>query len=123
MRTRQVAEHLAGDRVVGHLVDADLLRPGAALQEEVVHQVERQVARVEHGVALPCLPERVRRHRALAADDEVVRVAGALDPAERRAHLAVGPPSPAAPVSMPVTVAATSPMCPCSSAPMFEIRS
>ena len=41
---QQVADHRPGRRVVDHLVDADLVRPRAALQEEVVQQVELEVA-------------------------------------------------------------------------------
>jgi len=54
--------------VVGHLVDADLVSPGADLEEEVVQQVEREVARVEDVIALPRLAERVGHGRGLALE-------------------------------------------------------
>jgi hypothetical protein len=69
--------------VIGHLVDADLLRPRAALQEEVVQQIEDEVAGVEDVVALPRLAERVGRQRSLAGNDEVVADALLLGALER----------------------------------------
>ena len=74
----QVAEHLAGARVLGHLVDAQLVGAGAIFQEEVVQQVEDQVAAGEDVIAGPGVAHRVAAHGPEAGGDEVVAVAGAL---------------------------------------------
>lgn len=52
----QVAGHLADDRVVRHLLDADRAHPGVTLQDDVVEQVEHQVAGIEADFALPREP-------------------------------------------------------------------
>jgi len=52
------------------------------LEEEVVQDIEDQVAGVEDIVAAPGLPHRVRHHGGMAHDDVVVRVAQILEGAE-----------------------------------------
>ena len=73
---QQVADHRPRGRVVGHLVDADLVGAGAALQEEVVQQVELQVAAGEDVLPGPGVAHRVDRQGLLAAGDEVVANCG-----------------------------------------------
>ena len=80
---QQVADHRPHGRIVGHLVDADLVGARAALQEEVVQQVELQVAAGEDVVARPGPAHRVDRQRLLAAGDEVQRVAVVLRAGQR----------------------------------------
>ena len=87
-----------------------------------VGQVLDQVARAEHVVAVPGLAVGVLAQRALAADDEVLRVAPALHSAQRisgRAAVGRG----RAPVSIVLIAAATSSMCPYSLAAMLATRS
>ena len=64
---QQVSDRRAGHRVIGGLVHADLAGPRTTLQEEVVQQVELQVAGVEHVLAGPEAAHRVHRQRRLAA--------------------------------------------------------
>jgi hypothetical protein len=68
-------------RVVGRLVDPDLVGAGAARQEEVVEQVQLAVAAGEDVLPGPRVAHRVDRRGLLAAGEEVVRVAGVLRPA------------------------------------------
>ena len=56
---QQVSDRRARHRVIGGLVGADLARPRAAFQEEVVQQVELEVAAVEHVRARPVMSHRV----------------------------------------------------------------
>ena len=79
----QVAGERPGGRVLDHLVDLQLVVPGARLEEEVVCQVLDQVPGREDVVAVPGSAVRVLRQRALAARDEVLRVADALHLRER----------------------------------------
>jgi hypothetical protein len=120
----QIAEHLACARVLRHLVDAELVRAGAVLEEEVVEQVEDEVAAGEDVAAVPVVGDRVAAHGAQAGADEVHAVAGAvLAHAQRRAGDVGGGGGLAGggPVSSELIVAATTSMCPYSSAAMFAI--
>jgi hypothetical protein len=49
----QIPHHLPSDRIVDHLIDADLVGPRAALEEEIVQQVELEVAARENVRARP----------------------------------------------------------------------
>ena len=51
----EVPDHLAGDRVLGGLVDPDLAHPGPRLKEKVVQEVHLEVAGVKHVLARPGL--------------------------------------------------------------------
>jgi hypothetical protein len=51
----QVPDHLAGRGVLGALVHSDLAHPGSQLEEEVVQEVELEVAGVEDILARPGL--------------------------------------------------------------------
>ena len=75
----QEAGQRACGRMLDHLVDLQLPVPRAGLEEEVVRQVLDQVAGREDVVAVPRAALRVLRQRALAAGEEVVRVADALE--------------------------------------------
>ena len=89
----QVAGQRARGRMLDHLVDLELAVAGAGLEEEVVRQILDEVAGGEDVVAVPGPPLRVLRQRALAAGEEVVRVADALQAGER--GLGRAPSSPA----------------------------
>jgi hypothetical protein len=78
-------------RLLGHneilarlrVVHLELVVARARLEEEVVRQVLDRVAGREHVVAVRGPPLGVLRQRALAAGDEVVGIADALDGRER----------------------------------------
>ena len=57
------------------LVDADLVRAGAALEEEVVQQVELEVAAGEDVGPRPEVALRVHRERLLSTGQKMVAVA------------------------------------------------
>ena len=80
----QVADHLACDGAVDHFVHPNLVGTRAALEEEVVQQVELQVAAREDVRAVPGTAHRVERQRGLAARDEVEVIAGVDGRPERR---------------------------------------
>jgi hypothetical protein len=82
----QVAGERARRRVVDHLVDLELVVARAGLEEEVVRQVLDQVARGEDVVAVPGLAVGVLAQRALAAGEEVLGVADALEGGQRVAR-------------------------------------
>ena len=107
----QVARQRARRRVIAHLIDAQLAAAGAGLEEVVVREVLDEVARGVHVGPVPRLAVRIGRQRALAAE-QVVLLVGAVLASSR-----------STPVSIVLIVAATSSMCPYSSAAMFEIRS
>jgi hypothetical protein len=86
----QVARERARRRVVDHLVNLELVVARAGLEEEVVREVLDQVARGEDVVAIPGLAVGVLAQRALAAGDEVLRVALALDVGERTGRRLTG---------------------------------
>src|SRR5215204_7270447 len=79
----QVPGQRTSGRVLDHLVDLELVVPGARLEEEVVREVLDEVARGEHVVAVPRPSVRVLREGSLSARDEVLRVPQALDLRER----------------------------------------
>ena len=83
------ADHLARHRVLRRLVDPDLAHPGAGLEEEVVQEVELQVAGVEDVLPRPGLPGGPARDRAHAEVEEVVGVARHAGKVEGR-YYAVG---------------------------------
>src|SRR5215203_1516644 len=72
----KVAHHLAGHRVLGRFVDPDLAHPRARLKEEVMEQIELEVARVEDVVARPRLAARAAGYGTEAEVCEVVGIAG-----------------------------------------------
>ena len=121
----QVAGQRPRGRVLDHLVDLELVVPRARLEEEVVREVLDEVAGREDVVAVPWPAVRVLRQRALAAGDEVLRVADALDGRERRFAASTSTPLSLgeAPVSIVLIAVATSSMWPNSSAAMFATRS
>jgi hypothetical protein len=80
----QVAHRGARRRVARHLVDADLLCPRAALEEEVVQHVHLQVPRGDHVGAAPRVALRVHRHRRLRRVVEVLVQARVDAVGERR---------------------------------------
>jgi hypothetical protein len=55
------------------------VRARAVLEEEVVQEIEDQVARVEHVVAAPGLPHGVRHHGAMSHHNVVLHVAHSLN--------------------------------------------
>src|SRR5690606_14640970 len=75
---QEVPDHLTGNRVVRHFVHPHLLGTGTAFQEEVVQQVEDQVAAVEYVISAPGLLHGVGHRGRLSGCDEVVRVAQIL---------------------------------------------
>src|SRR4051794_24882275 len=72
----QVPDHLAGHGVLGALVDPDLAHPGTRLQEEVVEQIQLEVARVENVVSRPRFAARASGDGAKPEVGKVVGVAG-----------------------------------------------
>ena len=76
---KKIAEHGAGGGIVCHLVDAELLRPRAVLEEEVVQKIQDQVAGGEDIVAGPAYPARIHWQRRLRRGD----VMAAEDPARK----------------------------------------
>jgi hypothetical protein len=113
--------------VIDHLVHLQLVVARAGLEEEVVREVLDEVARREDIVSRPRTPERVLRQRALAAGDEVLRVADAEDAGEGlvvASSLRTRPfCSGEAPVSIVLIAVATSSTWPNSSAAMLATRS
>ena len=71
-------------RMLHHLVDLELVVPGACLEEEVVCQILDEVAGGEDVVAGPGAALRVLRERTLSSREEVMGVADALHPGEQR---------------------------------------
>src|SRR5918994_2640718 len=55
----KVTDHLTRDGVVDHFIHADLVRPRATLQEEIVQQVELEIAAREYVAAVPWIPVRI----------------------------------------------------------------
>ncbi len=70
----EVAQHLAGGRILRHLVDAQLVRAGGVFQEEVMEQIEDEVAAGEDVLAGPRQAAGIDRQRVAAAGDEVMGV-------------------------------------------------
>ena len=82
----QVPRQRPRNRMVDHLVHLQLAVAGTGLEEEVVGQVLDEVAGREDVVTRPRPPLRVLGKRALAAGQEVVRVADALEGLQRRSR-------------------------------------
>jgi hypothetical protein len=88
---QEVADHLACDRVVDHFIDPNLVRARSALQEEVVKEVQFQIATGEHVSAIPGVAHGVHGQRRLAAGNEVVLVSGVCRDLEWRGRRIISP--------------------------------
>src|SRR5690606_23242335 len=80
---QEVAHHLPGHRVVGHLVNPQLGHAGADLEEEVVEQVQDQVPAGEDVITVPVPAHGVAHQSRLPGVDEVVDVPHILDHLQR----------------------------------------
>jgi len=60
--------------VFGHLVDAALLQPAGRLENEIVQQVQHEVAIAMHVASTPRISRGIDRHGSLRAHNEVVRI-------------------------------------------------
>lgn len=69
---QQVADHLTGCRIVGHFIDAHLMGTSTGFQEEIMQQIEQQIAAAEDIISRPSFAHGIPGFRRKGRINEII---------------------------------------------------